>query len=52
MIEAVMEGLGVPATFIANEAELAVYASGRGCALALTSGAGVTHTGIIYEGMS
>jgi actin-related protein len=50
MAELCFETLDVPALYFALPAVLAVYASGRGCALALDCGDGVTHVVPIVEG--
>ena len=44
------ETFGVPAYYVAIQGVLGVYASGRGCAIILDIGEGVTHILTIYEG--
>ena len=44
------ESFNVPATFIAMQAVLALYASGRTTGVVVDSGDGVSHTVPIYEG--
>lgn len=50
MIEIMFESFKVPATYIAIQAVLSLYASGRTTGLVLDSGDGVTHTVPIFEG--
>lgn len=44
------ETFNVPSLYLAIQAVLALYSSGRTTGLVLDSGAGVTHTVPIYEG--
>ena len=44
------ETFDVPAYYVAIQGVLGVYASGRGCAIVLDIGEGVTHVLTIYEG--
>ena len=44
------ETFNVPSTYIANQAVLSLYASGRTTGLVLDSGEGVTHAVPVYEG--
>ena len=46
------EKFNVPALYIANTGQLAVYASGRNSAITLDIGDGVAHIVQIYEGES
>merc|ERR1712159_116551 len=48
--QVMFESFNVPATFIAMQAVLALYASGRTTGVVVDSGDGVSHTGPIYEG--
>ncbi|KAH9299824.1 hypothetical protein KI387_031506, partial [Taxus chinensis] len=50
MIELMFEVFGTPATYIAIQAVLSLYASGRTTGIVLDSGDGVTHVVPIYEG--
>ncbi|XP_072101497.1 actin-1-like isoform X2 [Mobula birostris] len=50
MTEIMFESFKVPAMYIAVQAVLALYASGRTTGLVVDSGDGVTHTVPIYEG--
>eukprot|EP00026_Physarum_polycephalum_P012146 Phypoly_transcript_12422.p1 GENE.Phypoly_transcript_12422~~Phypoly_transcript_12422.p1 ORF type:complete len:347 (+),score=38.77 Phypoly_transcript_12422:158-1042(+) len=50
MIQLIFESFNVPATYVAIQAVLALYASGRTTGLVVDSGDGVTHTVPIYEG--
>ena len=45
------ETFNIPAFYVAIEAVLAVYASGRGVAIVLDVGDGVTHVEPIWQGM-
>ena len=44
------ETFNIPSLYLAIQAVLALYSSGRTTGLVLDSGAGVTHTVPIYEG--
>ncbi|XP_078094883.1 actin, cytoplasmic 1-like isoform X2 [Mustelus asterias] len=50
MTEMMFESFKVPAMYVAVQAVLALYASGRTTGLVMDSGDGVTHTVPIYEG--
>ncbi|XP_051895506.1 actin-like isoform X1 [Pristis pectinata] len=50
MTEMMFESFKVPAMYVAVQAVLALYASGRTTGLVVDSGDGVTHTVPIYEG--
>jgi len=50
MTQIMFETYNVPAFYLANTAELALYASGRTTGIVLESGDGVTHAVPIYEG--
>nr|XP_033777898.1 actin-85C-like [Geotrypetes seraphini] len=50
MTEIMFEGFKVPAIYVAVQATLALYASGRTTGLVMDSGDGVTHTVPVYEG--
>lgn len=50
MVEIMFEGFNIPATYIAIQAVLSLYASGRTTGIVLDSGEGVTHVVPIYEG--
>ncbi|KAJ8751073.1 hypothetical protein K2173_016254 [Erythroxylum novogranatense] len=50
MVEIMFEVFEVPATYIAIQAVLSLYASGRTTGIVMDSGEGVTHTVPIYEG--
>ncbi|CAL2048313.1 unnamed protein product [Caenorhabditis brenneri] len=50
MIEIMFEHFGVPAFYVAIQAVLSLYASGRTTGIVVDSGDGVTHVVPIYEG--
>ncbi|EOY30221.1 hypothetical protein QUC31_020379 [Theobroma cacao] len=50
MVEIMFEAFDVPATYIAIQAVLSLYASGRTTGVVMDSGEGVTHVVPIYEG--
>ncbi|KAH9804708.1 actin 1 [Citrus sinensis] len=50
MVEIMFEGFEVPATYVAIQAVLSLYASGRTTGIVMDSGEGVTHVVPIYEG--
>eukprot|EP01018_Ginkgo_biloba_P034920 Gb_11539 [translate_table: standard] len=50
MIEIMFDSFSVPATYIAIQAVLSLYASGRTTGIVLDSGDGVSHVVPIYEG--
>ena len=50
MFKVIFEKFDVPAYYVAIQGVLGVYASGRGCAIVLDIGEGVTHILTIYEG--
>ncbi|XP_050262812.1 actin-like [Quercus robur] len=50
MVEIMFEAFAIPATFIAIQAVLSLYASGRTTGMVMDSGEGVTHAVPIYEG--
>ncbi|KAK9989862.1 hypothetical protein SO802_030101 [Lithocarpus litseifolius] len=50
MVEIMFEAFTIPATFIAIQAVLSLYASGRTTGMVMDSGEGVTHAVPIYEG--
>ena len=50
MIQIMFETFNVPATYVAMQPMLALYASGRGSGVIVDSGDGVTHVMPIYEG--
>ena len=50
MIEIMFETFNVPATYIAIQAVLSLYASGRTTGIVMDSGDGVSHVVPIYEG--
>lgn len=52
MAEIMFETFNVPALYVAMQAVLSLYASGRVTGLVLDSGAGVTHIVPIYEGFA
>jgi len=52
MIEQFFEKFNVPAVFVAEQAILALYASGRTTGVVLDSGHGVTHCVPVFEGFS
>uniref|UniRef100_A0A1I8IAV4 Actin n=2 Tax=Macrostomum lignano TaxID=282301 RepID=A0A1I8IAV4_9PLAT len=49
-VQLLFESLGAPAVYLANASSLAMYASGRGSAVMLSCGDGVSHAEVIYEG--
>lgn len=50
MTKVMFESFNVPATYIAMQSVLALYASGRTTGVVLDSGEGISHTVPIYEG--
>ncbi|GLT70577.1 hypothetical protein SLA2020_426480 [Shorea laevis] len=50
MVEIMFEDFEIPATYIAIQAVLSLYASGRTTGIVMDSGEGVTHVVPIYEG--
>ncbi|KAJ9184205.1 hypothetical protein P3X46_007970 [Hevea brasiliensis] len=50
MVEIMFEAFEIPATYIAMQAVLSLYASGRSTGIVMDSGEGVTHVVPIYEG--
>ncbi len=52
MASVMFENFGVPAIYVATQAILSLYASGRTTGLVVDSGDGVTHIVPIYEGFS
>ncbi|GAY37637.1 hypothetical protein CUMW_030560 [Citrus unshiu] len=50
MVEIMFEGFEIPATYVAIQAVLSLYASGRTTGIVMDSGEGVTHVVPIYEG--
>ena len=48
--EVFFEGFNVPALYVALQAILSLFASGRTTGIVLDSGDGVTHTVPVYEG--
>merc|ERR1719273_2065820 len=52
MVETFFENFHVPAVFVAEQAILSLYASGRTTGVVLDSGHGVTHCVPVYEGFS
>lgn len=52
MASVMFDNFGVPAVYVATQAVLSLYASGRTTGLVIDSGDGVTHIVPIYEGFS
>ncbi|XP_048387056.1 uncharacterized protein LOC125452541 [Stegostoma tigrinum] len=52
MVEIMFEVFNVPFSYVAMQAVLALYSSGRTTGITLDSGDGVTHTVPVYEGYS
>lgn len=50
MVEIMFEAFEIPATYVAIQAVLSLYASGRTTGIVMDSGEGVTHVVPIYEG--
>jgi actin, other eukaryote len=52
MTQIMFENFGIPAFYVAIQAVLSLYSSGRTTGIVIDSGDGVTHTVPIYEGFS
>ncbi|MBN3323132.1 ACTM protein, partial [Atractosteus spatula] len=52
MVEIMFEAFGVPCTYVAMQAVLALYASGRTTGVVFDSGNGVSHSVPVFEGYS
>lgn len=52
MASVMFDNFGVPAVYVATQAVLSLYASGRTTGLVIDSGDGVTHIVPVYEGFS
>nr|XP_010338649.1 actin, cytoplasmic 1-like [Saimiri boliviensis boliviensis] len=50
MVQIMFETFNTPGTYVANQAELSLYASGRVTGIVIDSGDGVTHAVPTYEG--